>query len=280
MEDFRTRIHTRFEPLLTEQVEYAHSDLAWMTRLYDPSETKMKASILLCTIDRYELTKQCIGQALANADYPFELLCTDNASTDRRIVDYIASLNPAFHHLSQTNLGFPVAMNRMMQQSTGEYIVLIDNDTEVPYGWLRNMVETYESIPNTGQVALHSLMELHDKKEINGVTVRPGDWLFGVRMFHRSLLDRIGAICEDYGVYGLDDSDWSHRIRILGLIQYYLDKVYAAHLGGDVGETTPYRIMKNDCLSQHTQIYVSNIAKYIETGEVFIPFVDRPELVG
>lgn len=230
------------------------------------------ASILLCTIDRFELTKQCVGPLLESADYPFEFLCTDNGSEDRRIVDYIASLNPAYHRLNETNEGFPVAMNQMMLRAKGDYIVLIDNDTEVPAGWLRRLVETFEAIPNTGQAALYSLMEHHAPADINGVRVRPGDWVFGVRLFHRSLMEKIGCICEDYGVYGLDDGDWSLRIQLAGLHQYYLDGIEATHRGWDTSEQTPYRKMKTACLDAHGHVREANFAKYKNTGEIFIPF--------
>lgn len=229
-------------------------------------------SILLCTIDRYDLTRECVGGALANADYPFEFLCTDNASQDKRVIDYIASLNPAYHRLNEVNEGYPVAMNQMMLRAKGEYFVLLDNDTAVPPGWLRRLVETFESIPNSGQAALWSLMEKHEPRELNGVLVRPGDWVFGVRLFHKSLMWKIGCICEDYGVYGLDDGDWSHRIRLAGLHQYYLHGIEAEHKGWDIGEQSQYRKMKDDCLAAHGEILKRNVEKYVNTGQIFIPF--------
>jgi O-antigen biosynthesis protein len=235
------------------------------------------ASILLCTIDRFDLTAQCVGGALANTEYPFELLCTDNGSQDRRVIDLVASWNPAYHRLNTENVGFPVAMNQMMLRADGDYIVLIDNDTAMPRGWLRHLVETYEAIPKSGIAALYSLMERHPVQTINNRKVRVGEWVFGERLFHRSLMEKVGCICEDYGVYGLDDADFSHRVRLAGLLQYYLaePELEAIHMGWDIGEQSQYRRMKDECLGAHGEKYKANIRKYVETGNYFIPF---PEL--
>lgn len=237
-----------------------------------PSVDDSLVSILLCTIDRFDLTRECFGGALANADYPFEILVTDNGSQDKRVVDYIQSLTPAYHRVYKKNKGFPFAMNQMMLRAKGDYIVLMDNDTAMPNGWLRAMVAAHKTIPETGQVALYSLMERHPVKALNGLQVCPGDWVFGERLFHRSLMDRIGAICMDYGNYGLDDADWSHRIRISGLLQYYLHGLEAVHRGWDIGERSAYRQMKDACLQVNGDVFRSNIAKYEATKELYVPF--------
>ncbi len=168
-------------------------------------------------------------------------------------------------------------MNQMMLHAKGDYIVIIDNDTDVPDNWLRSMIEIYEKIPNTGIVALHSLMEKHEVRELNGVRVRPGDWVFGVRLFHRSLMEKVGCICEDYGVYGLDDADFSHRVRLAGLHQYYLDGIEAVHRGWDLGENSAYRKMKDACLAAHGDVFKTNISRYVDTGNYFIPFPPKQD---
>ena len=52
------------------------------------TKTGPLVSLLLNTIDRYDLTVKCIGGALANCGYsPIELLVCDNGSKDQRVIE-------------------------------------------------------------------------------------------------------------------------------------------------------------------------------------------------
>ena len=72
-------------------------------------------SILLLTIDRYELTKQCVGDALKKAGVEYELLVCDNGSKDKRTIEYIESLNPSYFRKNDENLGIGIMYNHLIR---------------------------------------------------------------------------------------------------------------------------------------------------------------------
>ena len=105
----------------------------------------MKVSILMLTIDRFELTSRVWKHNLAAARYKLdrsielECLICDNGSRDRRIVDfYRPHSNPtiAYHRVNGINEGVGKAFNQLYLRSTGKFIAILGNDIEMPNGWL------------------------------------------------------------------------------------------------------------------------------------------------
>jgi hypothetical protein len=88
------------------------------------------------------LTK-CLESVLAT-DYPnFEVLFVDNASEDSS-VDFVMNafgLNPKLTIIrNEQNLGYADGNNIGIRRAKGEYIVLLNNDTQVDPQWLSELV--------------------------------------------------------------------------------------------------------------------------------------------
>lgn len=241
-------------------------------------------SILLNTIDRYDLTVKCIGPALETAGYPFELLVCDNGSKDQRTIDYVKSLNPAYLRLNETNEGCGQMHNQMLLRAKGKWFCLLDNDIEIKnHGWLRALVETYEAVPNSGVIGIHSDMlcpEKHAPVDANGVRIFEAvppkeDAVFGTRLFGRAVLEKVGFFCEEYGPYGLVDNEYNSRVHLSGFRNYYIDWPSCYHHGMDVAEQSAYRRMKDESMRQSGVRLVENMKRYREENNYFIP---APEL--
>jgi GT2 family glycosyltransferase len=84
-----------------------------------------------------------------------------------------------------------------------------------------------------------------------------------------TLRNKLGKFCEDYGVYGLWDSDYSIRAAKAGFENYYIPGLKSDHFGNDVGENSEYRKMKDESLNKALPIFSKNREKY-EKGEVYI----------
>ncbi len=243
--------------------------------------SKPLVSILLNTINRYDMLVMCVGQALCTAGYPFELLCCDNGSDDRRTIDYIASLQPVYHRLNPTNEGCAQMHNQMLLRAKGKYFCLLDDDTEISGdNWLAKLVEVYDAVQDSGVSGIHSLMEFHDSEVVDGQTIRTAkppiaDALFGTRMFDRRVLDKVGYFCEDYGPYGLVDNEFNSRVHLSGFRNYYIDGIKAFHHGGDVGTDSPYRKMKDESMRIGSPIFIANMARRVADNDFYIP---APEL--
>src|SRR5206468_3388325 len=87
--------------------------------------------------------------------YPnYEVVVVDNNSSDgtRAYLRHLASEHSNIHViLNQKNEGFPRANNQGIDRSTGEYIVLLNNDTIVPTGWLSRLIRHLRN-PSVGMV--------------------------------------------------------------------------------------------------------------------------------
>jgi glycosyltransferase involved in cell wall biosynthesis len=195
----------------------------------------MKVSILLLTIDRFELTKKVLGIILRNCGYSdFELLVCDNGSADKRTVQYIKSLNPYYFRENNENKGIGAMYNHLLGIARGKYFCIIDNDIMLPDNWLADLVMTYEKNKNAGILGF-KCVEGNNK-----------NYVYGTKFFSRERWEEVGGFNEKYGLYGLEDSDFNKRMISNGYKNYYIGK--SDHLGVGEHDSGEYRKMKDEAL--------------------------------
>jgi GT2 family glycosyltransferase len=226
-------------------------------------------SLILLTIDRYELTKEIVSDTLHKANYPYELLICDNGSQDKRLIDYINILSPEVFVQNKINKGVAKMQNLLISQSKGDYICLIGNDIRMPHNWLSSIVDTYQAIPNSGIAGIHCVEKLYEPQTINNKLIHPGN-VFATMLYSRNVLNKVGKICEDYHPYGLEDSDYNIRVNGSGFISYYLGGLQSIHEGSDMHLDTDYRKMKSDSLQNNSDKFNLNVKKYYETNNYYL----------
>ena len=232
-----------------------------------------KVSILLLTIDRYHLTRKHVGDALRDAGYPFELCISDNGSKDPEIFKWCEEQNPKVYFKNGHNYGTAQSLNRMIEANPADLYCFLGNDIELPKNWLKYAVEAMEKTQG-----LHGVIGIdwrgkeneYDHIELNGFPIMSSTNVFGDMFVSQELRDKIGVFCEDYGPYGLWDSDYSVRAGIAGRTNFYLRGVTSHHFGNDVGEASQYRKMKDESLAKARPNFDKNYAKY-KTGDYYIP---------
>src|SRR5262249_6804773 len=108
------------------------------------AEVTPRASIIIVTYNNLPLNKLCLESLLRNTEYPaYEIVVVDNTSTDGTpgYLRQMSSLHPNIRIiLNQKNHGFARANNQGITLSRGEYIILLNNDTVVPPGWLSRLL--------------------------------------------------------------------------------------------------------------------------------------------
>lgn len=232
----------------------------------------MKVSILMNVIDRHKLTKKCVDRALACAGYKdWELLICDNGSKNKNIIRYIRNLKPAYFRENKQNEGNYQMLNQLLLRAKGDAFCVIGPDIWQPDNWLLSLVETYFAIPNSGIAGIHCVMQDGILKYVNGIKIMVTDGaIFGSAFWSREILNKVGYYCEDYGFYGLGDSDFGMRVQLAGYTNYYLHGMRSVHLGHDIKEGSEYRKMKWECLKKHKSILQANLSRYKETGKFYV----------
>ncbi|HLZ14435.1 MAG TPA: glycosyltransferase family 2 protein [Candidatus Saccharimonadales bacterium] len=104
-----------------------------------------KASIIIPFKDKADLLKACVGSILAKTTYKqYEIILVSNNSTEQATHDYLATLkhnkkitivyhDQPFNYSQVNNVG--------RRHATGDYLVLLNNDTEVITGeWLGELL--------------------------------------------------------------------------------------------------------------------------------------------
>jgi GT2 family glycosyltransferase len=251
--------------------------LALISFVFPSSVLIMKISICAITIDRYEISTQCIGENIINCGVPredIELLVADNGSTDKRIIEYVQSLKPGYHRLNSSNEGVSRAFNQLMNRAMGDYICLIGNDIKLPTGWLDAMVAYAEVVPNSGIIGIKCTAELPPLtvKKDHFAYNRAAHYLdakydkvFGTMLFSRKVLSTVGGFHEGFHPYGLEDSDFNNRVNLAGFQSLYLPEAawWSNHIGSDVGNGTDYRKMKDESLSSNSVLFGERHAAYL-----------------
>ncbi|TNE34532.1 MAG: glycosyltransferase family 2 protein [Alphaproteobacteria bacterium] len=109
-----------------------------------------KVSIIVVSYNTREMTLKCLETVFAETRHtPFELIVLDNASTDgsaKALCDSYA--NRARIICSEENVGFAAANNIAAREATGEYLLLLNPDTEVLDGAIDNLLSFCGENPN------------------------------------------------------------------------------------------------------------------------------------
>ncbi len=105
-------------------------------------------SIIIPTKDRPEHLRRCIESIKQKTIHPnYEIIIVDNRSSDERAVDYLSSLESSGEDRVQVirydgEFNFSAINNLAAERAKGDFLVFLNNDTEViEPGWLEAMQE-------------------------------------------------------------------------------------------------------------------------------------------
>ncbi len=117
-----------------------------------PREDPPDVSIVIVTWNGRVLLETCLPGVLAT-DYPsFEVVVVDNGSTDGTVA-WLETHYPGVRVVAlDENRGFCGGNNAGIGAARGRYVMLLNNDVEVPAEWLGPLVAWMESHPETGAV--------------------------------------------------------------------------------------------------------------------------------
>jgi len=147
-------------------------------RLRYDIEGEPKVSIIIPTRDRLDLLKTCIDSIRQHTTYRnYEIIVVDNDSVEQATFDYLKSFGGrSIQHPGEFN--FSKIINHGAENADGEYLLLLNNDTEViTPDWIEAMLE-HAQRPEVGAVGARLLFP-DGKAQHEGVIVGPGNGLAG-----------------------------------------------------------------------------------------------------
>jgi GT2 family glycosyltransferase len=199
-------------------------------------QSKLVSVIVVCTNEKHHLPV-CLESLHRQMHPNVEVIVVDNGSIDGSR-EYIESAHPWVRiHSTGANLGYAPANNAGFRVATGDYLVVLNPDTEVDPDFVMGLVEAIEE---TGAgLATSRICFFDDRGVINacgnqvhltgigycrglGEPAERFDSRVQVAsisgcafMIRRDVLDRIGGFDDDYFIYA-EDTDLSIRANIAG----------------------------------------------------------------
>ncbi|WP_123321401.1 glycosyltransferase family 2 protein [Chryseobacterium sp. BIGb0232] len=226
----------------------------------------MKLSIIIVNYNVTQLLRNCllsIQKYVKEVEY--EIMVIDNASTDRSWQDLIPEF-PEVHFISsEINGGFSKANNEAIQAAKGEYLLLLNPDTELEGFYMKDLLdfsdaqqafgclgirmhdaegnflpESKRSVPdmfNSFEKLFTSFKKNNSKSyyrnDIAETAVAEVEVITGAFLLvKREVYEKVGGLDEAYFMYG-EDIDLCYTLLNKGYRNYYYGKASLLHHKGE-----------------------------------------------
>ncbi len=211
-------------------------------------------SIITVNFNQAEVTCALLS-SLNKISYPnFEVIVVDNHSTEddpsiikKRFPNIVFIQNPI-------NYGFAAGNNYGLMRARGDYVLLLNNDIEVPAGFLEPLIDKLEKNPEIGSVSPKikfyyqpDTIQYAGYTPIDNVTMRNrsiGYWekdrgqynedretayTHGAAMLvPMRIVKEIGLMSYIFFLY-YEEADWCARIKAAGYKMFYVGSSYVLH---------------------------------------------------
>jgi GT2 family glycosyltransferase len=234
-------------------------------------ESAIQLSVVIVSWNVQEHLCRCLDSLKTGLEQEsrYETIVVDNNSAD----DTVAMLERDFPEVklirNQDNVGFARANNQGINLSRGQFILLLNPDTEVKKGSIGALTSFLRShdragiagpqllnpdgIPQGSGANLPSLVGsllgyFRVKKEVTGAYHIHADHPVAVKalvgaclLVRREVIEQVGGFDEDYFMY-VEEVDWCYRIGQAGWQIYYVPSATIYHYGGQSTALVPAKM--------------------------------------
>lgn len=220
-----------------------------------PKVKKPKVSIIIPVYNKFNITYHCLcSLLLAPNNTTYEVIIADDCSTDetKEIESIVSNIKVV---KNKENLRFLKSCNQASKVAEGEFLVFLNNDTEVTKYWLDELIQVFEENQDAGLVGSKLLNADGTLQEAGGVIwktgvpwnvgygqnpfqptfnyLREADYVSGASMMIRKeLWETLGKFSLEYAPAYFEDTDLAFKVKNHGKKVYYTPFSQVFHFEG------------------------------------------------
>lgn len=224
-------------------------------KLRFPKEDHPTVSIVIPVYNQIHYTYLCLQSILEHTtDVSYEVIIADDVSSDA--TEHLSEFAENIKICRNTeNQGFLKNCNNAAKAASGQYIMFLNNDTQVTEGWLRTLVELIEGDSSIGMVGSKLVYPDGRLQEAGGILwsdgsgwnygrldnpdkadynyVKDVDYISGAAiLLSVSLWKQIGGFDERFAPAYCEDSDLAFEVRKAGYRVVYQPLSKVIHFEG------------------------------------------------
>lgn len=220
-----------------------------------PEVEQPRVTVVVPVHNKFNVTYYCLAALLfAINETPFDVVVVDDGSSDETL-DLAALVRGVTVVRNEEAQGFIGACNAGVSKARGEYVVLLNNDTEPTAGWLDELLGAFERFDDVGMTGSRLLYPDGKLQDGGGIVWGSGDpWNYGrghnawdprytyarqvdylsgaALMLTRSLWDRVGGLSEEFKPAYFEDTDLAFKVREAGYTTWYVPSSVVYHFEG------------------------------------------------
>ncbi len=222
-----------------------------------------KVSVIIPNLNGRDFLEKCLGSFAGVSFDETEIIVVDNASTDDSVA-WIKQYHPNVRIVeNRENLGFAPAVNIGIRASEAEYVLLLNNDTEILPGFIEALVGAMDEDRKIfGASAM--MLKYDDRTLIDdagdlytvfGLAFQRGNGKAsakyakktyvtapcgGACIYRRSVLNEIGLLDDEFFAYR-EDLDLGIRAKLAGYKNVYVPEARVIHYGSGTSNKTGKR---------------------------------------
>lgn len=256
-----------------------------MSKIPKVDQVPPRISVIIVNWNSREYVRACLRCLSPELErITSEIFVVDSGSFDG-CGEMLAAAYPSVRFIQAAeNVGFPRANNLAAAGATGEWLLLLNPDTEVQTGSVRRLLEVGDSVPGVGVVGAR-LVNTDGSLQTSCVQAFPTllgeilgiEWLrlrtpsarlWGMAslfdpsiqvgyvdmisgacmLIRRRVFEQVGAFSLDYFIY-VEDVDLCRKVRMAGLKNLYVADALVLHHGGGSSRQVSGFSAKNRCES-------------------------------
>lgn len=241
------------EPVSSPELDEIPSEIRFEQAVTNDQD--IEVSIIVPVYNNLAYTARCLTSLVEHhEDHAIEIIVVNDCSSDQS-ADFLDRCDGIEVVHNAKNLGFIGSCNAGAEKARGEYLVFLNNDTQVTERWLSALIEPFTTQADTGIVGARLVYPSGELQEAGGIIFNDGSgWNYGrlgsattsrvqflseadyvsgaCLAIHAKTFDSLGGFDTHYSPAYYEDTDLCFKVRELGLKVIYQPRSTVIHFEG------------------------------------------------